>query len=45
MKKYISPEFKVVSLSTNDIMVMSGNDRDDGTTYTPNGIDMQDYFG
>lgn len=44
MKKYISPEFKVVSLSTNDIMVMSGNDRDDGTLYNSIGLDMQDYF-
>ena len=45
MKKYISPEYKVLSLNTKDIMVMSENDRDDGTLYNSSGLDMQDYFG
>ena len=45
MKKYNSPNVEMVSINTKDIMAMSANTYDDGTSYTPNGIDMQDYFG
>lgn len=44
MKKYTSPEFKVVTIDTKDIMDMSGNAIDDGTSYNGPGVDMQSYI-
>lgn len=44
MKKYNSPNIEMISINTKDIMAMSANTYDDGTTYVSNGIDMQNYF-
>lgn len=44
MKKYISPEFEAVTINTKDIMDMSGNAIDDGTSYDGAGVNMQSYI-